>query len=274
VAGRGHLLDPLLVPIAVLATNALLAGRRLVGVARDRRQLRALFSQYVPAAVARELVDSGHAQSAAAGARLNVTVLFCDLRGFTAVAARLIPAQVRELLDCYYEALSPLILERGGTVMQYTGDEIFAVFGAPTPIPDSASTALDVAHDMFAHLGALNEHLVSEGLPPVNYGIGLHTGEVVAAHVGSQIRRQYSVIGDTVNVGSRFCSLARDGQIAYSEQLRAACSTPPPGKAIGGIQLKGVEHPVTAYLIQAGPREEDTAPPPPSPDEHDTTVVV
>jgi adenylate cyclase len=231
----------------------LLAGRRLAGIARDRRKLRALFSQYVPATVARQLVDSGNAQSAVAGARLTVTVLFCDLRGFTAVAARLTPAQVRELLDCYYEALSPLILERDGTVMQYTGDEIFAVFGAPTPIPDSAATALAVAQDMFDDLDELNEHLAARGLPTVNYGIGLHTGEVVAAHVGSQIRRQYSVIGDTVNVGNRYCSLAREGQIAYSEQLRTACTTPPPGEPIGAVVLKGVEHPVTAYIIQAGP---------------------
>jgi adenylate cyclase len=189
------MLDPLLVPVAVAAVVVLVGGRRLVGVARDRRKLRTLFSQYVPASVARQLVESGNAQSAAAGARLTVTVLFCDLRGFTATAARLTPAQVRELLDCYYEALSPLILERDGTVMQYTGDEIFAVFGAPAPMPDSATTGLAVAYDMFAHLDDLNDDLVSRGLPTVNYGIGVHTGEVVAAHVGSQIRPQFSVIG-------------------------------------------------------------------------------
>ncbi len=252
-AGSGHLLNPMLVPVAAMATIVLLAARGLVGVSRERRNLRALFSQYVPASVARELVESGGAKSAAAGARLTVTVLFCDLRGFTAMAARITPGQVRELLDCYYEALSPLILERGGTVMQYTGDEIFAVFGAPTPLPDSASTGLAVAHDMFAQLDELNEQLVVRDLPPVNYGIGLHTGEVVAAHVGSRIRRQYTVIGDTVNVGSRFCSLARDGQIAFSEQLRAACATAPLGEPMGGIQFKGLDHPITAYLYQAGP---------------------
>jgi class 3 adenylate cyclase len=270
MADHGRLLNPLMVPVATVVAVALLGVRRLAGVARERRKLRALFSQYVPATVARQLVDSGTAQSAAAGARLTVTTLFCDLRGFTATAARLTPAQVRELLDCYYEALSPLILEHDGTVMQYTGDEIFAVFGAPTPMPGSAETALTVAEAMFDHQQELNDQLAARRLPTVNYGIGLHTGEVVAAHVGSQIRRQYSVIGDTVNVGNRYCSLARAGQVAYSEELRAACAEPPHGEPISGVQLKGVDHPVTAYIIQLGSTDQCGGPQPPALPEPET----
>jgi adenylate cyclase len=250
LASRGWLLDPLRpaagVGAAAVAVGVALLVRQLV----QRRRLARLFSEYVPADVARELVESGRAQTAQAGERLLVTVLFCDLRGFTPTAARLAPADVRLLLDTYYEHLSRVVFAYGGTVLQYTGDEIFAVFGAPVPRSDHADAGLGCAAGMRAALPELNAELAERGLPGVAFGIGLHTGSVVAAHVGSSVRRQYSVIGDAVNVGSRLCAQARDHQIVFSQALADHLTTAVDAEPLGDIPLKGVAVPMPLHQLR------------------------
>jgi adenylate cyclase len=249
LARTGWVLDPVTPAAAasslLMAFGATALARQLV----ERRRLATLFREYVPADVARDLVESGRARIAQAGERLLVTVLFCDLRGFTPIAARLSPADVRALLDRYYETFSRIVLDHGGTVLQYTGDEIFAVFGAPLPRTDHADAALACAGRMHDALPECNAALGAEGLPAVCFGIGLHAGVVVAAHVGSSIRRQYSVIGDPVNVGSRLCGQAGAGQTVFSGALHDRLARPPDLPAESGVRLKGVEAPVTLYRV-------------------------
>ena len=145
LAGAECLLDPVrpsLAAVVAFTTLVVSAGVRQV---LQRRRLAKLFSQYVPPDVARDLIESGRAETAQAGERLLVSVLFCDLRGFTPTVARLSPADVRELLDRYYETYSQVVFQHGGTVLQYTGIEIFAVFGGPLPRSDHADAALACA---------------------------------------------------------------------------------------------------------------------------------
>ena len=257
LAAEGTLVDPARpVAVAGLTVGFLLAGRQVYAVV-ERRRLAQLFAEYVPAAVAKTLIESGRAALATAGERLTVTVFFCDLRGFTATAARLAPADVKALLDTYYEGLSPVVHDHGGTLLQYTGDEIFAVFGAPLPSSHHADDAFACALSMFDVVPEVNQLLARLGLPSIEFGVGLHSGDVVAAHVGSQVRRQYAVIGDTVNVGSRFCSLARAGQITFSQATWQAMSHPPQAVPVGPVELKGVAQPMAAYVVA---RELWTAP--------------
>ena len=145
VADRGRLLPALLPVVAVLVAALLLGVAGQIEVVRERRRIRALFAQYVPRSVAEQLVASGRAGAASEGERVAVTTLFCDLRGFTPIAARLEPSQVRELLNTYYEQMAQVVLDEGGTVLQYTGDEIFGVFGTPLPQDDHARAALRCA---------------------------------------------------------------------------------------------------------------------------------
>jgi len=250
LASRGWLIDPLRPAAGAVAAAVAVAVALLVRQLVQRRRLARLFSEYVPPDVARDLVESGRAQTAQAGERLLVTVLFCDLRGFTSTAARLAPADVRLLLDTYYEHLSRVVFAYGGTVLQYTGDEIFAVFGAPVPRSDHADAALDCAAGMRAALPELNTELAGRGLPRVAFGIGLHTGSVVAAHVGSSVRRQYSIIGDTVNVGSRLCAQARDHQIVFSQALADHLTTAVDADPLGDIPLKGVAEPMPLHRLR------------------------
>ena len=259
VAGRsGHLVDPVVllagtVVALVVASNQ--AGLRAFG---ERRRIRSLFGQYVPPAAVDELLDSGRADVAAAGERLEVTVLFCDLRGFTPLSATLAPHDVRRLLDEFYEGLSGLVLDHGGTVLQYTGDEILAVFGAPNPLKAHAEEALACARAMQAQQAPLAEQMNASGLPAVSYGIGVNSGEVVAAHVGSSLRRQYSVIGATVNVGSRLCSQAGVGEIVFSDDTRRQITDPGEAEELPDVMLKGVTGPVRLWRL-AGEAATDAA---------------
>jgi adenylate cyclase len=200
----------------------------------------ALFSQYVPEAVAQQLVDADRAQVAAEGERLDMTVLFCDLRGFTALSESLEPATVRVMLNHYYDRVTDVVLAMGGTLMKYVGDEVFAVWGAPLPTPDHSARAFECAMAIQGLTPTLNAELVELGAPAVAFGIGLNTGEAVAAHFGGGRRRQYDVVGDTVNVGARLCSIAGRGEIILPEKIYEKVADPPPVEEVGPVSLKGV----------------------------------
>ena len=157
--------------------------------------------------------------SAVEGERLEMTVLFCDLRGFTALSENLEPAIVRVMLNHYYDRVTDIVLAMDGTLMKYVGDEVFAVWGAPLPSDDHPQRALECAIAIQELTPDLNRELVEQGAPEVSFGIGLNTGDAVAAHFGGGRRRQYDVVGDTVNVGARLCSAAGRGEIILSDAV-------------------------------------------------------
>lgn len=258
-AASSWTLDPVGPVVAALLMVAFLSAVRQIANWQERRRLALLFRQYVPPDVADELIGSGRATAAAAGERLNVTSLFCDIRGFTPLAGSLEPSAIRELLDRYYEVMSAVIFEHEGTVLQYTGDEIFAVFGAPLIDVDHADHAMSAALAMIDALPRLHRSLARDGLPEVSMGIGLHSGPVVAAHVGSSVRRQYAVLGDSVIIASRLCGVATAGQVCYSSAVAAVSASALPGRLIGPIELKGVDQPVITYVIDPHDERPGTA---------------
>lgn len=207
---------------------------------RMRRRVASLFSQYVPRVVADELIASGRVDDAVRGERLTVSVLFCDLRGFTATAARLEPAHVRDLLNVFYDETARLVHAHNGTLLAYVGDEVFAAWGAPVPDADGASKAVLCARALQDASSGINDRLAKHHLPPIAYGIGVHTGEVIAAHVGSDVHRQYTMIGDSVNCGSRLCTLAGRNEIVVSSETYDGLADRPPAQVLPGIRLKGV----------------------------------
>lgn len=245
----GRNLDNVWPNVAVLLSAGGVVGARYLTEVRERRRVAGLFRQYVPDRVADDLLASQALAAAAEGERVDVTVLFCDLRGFTATAAALEPADVRAMLEVYYDVSTRIIHDHDGTVMQFVGDEVFAVFGAPLAQPDHAQRALDAARAMQAGALEINAALADRGVT-VAYGIGLNTGTVVAAHVGSQVHRQYAVVGQTVNVGARLCSLAEPSGIVLSRWTRDALTTVPTLESLGTVPLKGVtEDPEPARVV-------------------------
>ncbi|HEX9890395.1 MAG TPA: adenylate/guanylate cyclase domain-containing protein [Nitriliruptorales bacterium] len=246
--GQGSASDLVYPSLAVILAGISAIVLRYVTELRERRRVAALFGQYVPPAVAKELIDSGRLAAATEGERVEITVFFCDLRGFTKAAAGLEPSEVRGMLNHYYEHVTSLVLDHSGTVMQYVGDEVFAIWGAPVRHDDHAQRAVDCAVAVRDSVDRLNADLAAGGLPPVAFGIGLNVGPVVAAHVGT-FHKQYAVIGDTVNVGSRFCALAKEHQIALPGELRDRLTDPPPLLQVGPVAMKGVERDFEVFKV-------------------------
>jgi adenylate cyclase len=235
--------------IAVIVAVPLSGAVRYVVVARQQRRVTSLFAQYVPERVAQQLIDEGLVETARSGQRSQVTVLFCDLRGFTALSARTEPAEVNDMLSHFYEYASRIVLEEEGTLMQYVGDEIFAVFGAPIAAADHATRGLAAARRMQESIDEFDADLRAGDHEVLRFGIGVNCGEVVAAHAGSTWRRQYTVIGDTVNVGSRLCSQAGPGQVVLSEAVRASVEPSPQVEPLGERLMKGVSADFLAWKL-------------------------
>ena len=248
----GHIENLIYPLVAIIVAFVAALGIRYATETRHRRRVSALFAQYVPETVARQLEESGRAESAIEGERLDVSLFFCDMRGFTSLSATLTPAQVRAMLNEFYELVTEIILNHGGTVLKFVGDEVFAVFGAPLPVPDHAQVSLDCAMEIQRRAPELDEQLADLGIPPVEFGIGMNSGDVVAAHVGGGRRRQYDIVGDTVNLGSRLCGQAGRGEIVLTEVMLALLTNPPATESMGAVQLKGLEEPVPLVKVVVG----------------------
>lgn len=249
----GRNLDNLWPNVAILLAAGGVVGARYVTEVRERRRVAGLFKQYIPDSVAEDLINSARLVAAAHGERIEVTVFFCDLRGFTATAAHLEPSVVREMLEVYYDVATRVLHEYDGTVMQFVGDEVFAVFGAPFHMHDHADRALQAAMALQAAATEINAVLAEQGVE-IAYGIGLNSGEVVAAHVGSAVHRQYAVVGQTVNVGARLCSLAEPGGVVVSRALRDRLRGEAPEVVLlGEVTMKGVKKdPEPARVVMPG----------------------
>jgi adenylate cyclase len=136
-----------------------------------------------------------------------------------------------------------------GTLMKYVGDEVFAVWGAPIPSDDHPAQAFACAVAIQELTPELNRELLDRDAPEVAFGIGLNTGEAVAAHFGGRRRRQYDVVGDTVNVGARLCSIAGRGEIILSDQVLSRIPDPPLVEPVGPVELKGVSRELRLWRL-------------------------
>jgi adenylate cyclase len=253
---HGHIMN-LIYPIGMMAIAFVAAFMiKYFTETRQRQRVSKLFAQYVPEAVAQQLVDEGRVEQAAEGERLDVSLFFCDLRGFTAMSRSLTPQQVRAMLNEFYDVLTDITLDHNGTVLKFVGDEVFAVFGAPLPVENHPQVALECALAIQRAAPALSEKLAAMGIPPAHFGIGMNSGEVVAAHVGGGKRRQYDIVGDTVNIGSRMCGQAGKGDIVMPKTMYDILSDPPYAESMGLVSLKNVEVPLELMRIRADWTEE------------------
>jgi adenylate cyclase len=204
------LVVPVAAPAAALALGllgALLAGAAIE--ASERRRTRALFGRFVPGPVVDELLARGDAGGRAI--RQDATVLFCDLRGFTAFAEWAAPELVIDLLNHYLAEVTEGILAHGGTVVSYLGDGVMAVFGSPLARDDHAITAVRAAHELAGErLDSFNAWLAERGLEPFALGIGVNSGPVMSGLVGSERRMEYAAVGDTTNVAARLQAATKD----------------------------------------------------------------
>ena len=194
-----------------LAATFAVSGRFMsdaIAQARERAMLRGAFGGYVSPQIMDEIL-AGRIRPGLAGKRERVCILFSDIRDFTTRSEFMAPEALIETLNRYFSEMTQCVHQQGGTVDKFIGDGMMCFFGAPQPLARPAAAAVAAARDMLARLERLNASFRSNGIEPIAIGIGLHVGEAVLGHVGSDDRHEYTVIGDAVNIASRIEDLTK-----------------------------------------------------------------
>ena len=183
------------------------------------------------------------------GQDIDVTVMFCDIRGFTTISERLEPKEIVSMLNRYFTRLEKPIVENGGIINKYIGDAIMAVFGVPLQSKTHAHDAWKAAQGMRKQLAALNEELKKEGRQEIRFGIGLCSGKVLAGNIGTANRLEYTVIGDTVNTASRIESLCKTYKtdLLISEQTKELLPDEVSLTFIAESEIRGKEKRIKLY---------------------------
>lgn len=213
--------------------------------ARLYRQIDQLFRQYMPESVATALI-ADPAQAALGGATRTISVMFADLRGFTSLSERLSPPELVQLLNRYYGAAAQVVLAEGGTIDKFMGDAMMAIFNAPSQQPDHALRACRAALAMQRAIAPLT----AEAPDMPRFGIGVNTGEALVGNIGSEAIRNFTAIGDTVNLASRLQTRAEGGQVLINASTYAQVRDQVDATPLGRLQVKGKEEPVEVFLLR------------------------
>jgi adenylate cyclase len=215
---------------------------------KERDKLRATLGKYMTQTVMDHLLKG---RLELGGETRVVTILFCDIRGFTSISERMGAQSLVKLLNEFFTAMVTILMEEDAVVDKYIGDAIMAVFGAPISKPDDPLRAVRAAVRMRDALTSLNADLATRGIPEMRMGIGIHTGEVVAGNIGSNARMEYTVIGDAVNLASRLESATKDldASILVSEDTYALVRDQVSAVERGELPIRGRDRPVLAYEV-------------------------
>jgi class 3 adenylate cyclase len=180
-----------------------------------------------------------------------VTVLMSDLRGYTQFAERGDPAHVMDVLNGYLARMTDVVIEHGGTVNEFIGDAVFAVFGAPLAHPDHAERAAACALAMQDAMSEINRAHAGAGLPRFEMGIGVNTGEAVVGNIGSEQRAKYAVVGSAVNVAARVEGATVGGQVFITAATHARIQDAAEVAAPIALEAKGLSEPLSLYELRA-----------------------
>ncbi len=218
----------------------------------NREEQGETLSRLLPGGVADMLRSQG--SEAGETKELVVTVLMSDIRGYSTIAEHADPSALAGQLNVHRAEMNKAILSVDGTVMQFVGDAVMAVFGAPVPLEDHASCAVQAALRMHEAQDEVNRRWREQGLPEFGLGIGVTTGTVAAALLGSKERLEYTLVGDTVNLAQRLQQWAEPGDTVLSEATYQALTDPPGAEELPPALVKGRDTPVAAWRIAAANR--------------------
>jgi adenylate cyclase len=207
--------------------------------------------RFLPPQVAELIVSVGD-ERLLESHRREITVVFCDLRGFTAFAETSEPEEVMGVLGQYHEALGQLIFRHEGTLERFVGDGLVVLFNDPLPCPDPSARAVRMAIAMRARIAELSDGWRKRG-HRLGFGLGIAQGHATLGRIGFEGRSDYAAIGPVANLGSRLCDEAGDGQILVSARVMAAVEQLVELEPVGELTLKGLVRPVSAYNV-LGPR--------------------
>ena len=212
---------------------------------RERKRVTDTFGRYVSKEVADEILKSEKIDLK--GQEKEITILFADIRGFTSLSEKLKPHEVVNMLNNYLGSMTEAVLENKGTLDKYIGDCIMAVFNSPTNQPDHIIRAIKTAINMQKAVEKVSKR---KKVPKIQCGIGINTGEAIVGNIGSEKRLDYTAIGDSVNLASRLCSIAKPNQIIIPDFVYQKVKDKVKAKKVGEVKLKGKEKPVLVYEIK------------------------
>jgi len=218
---------------------------------REKRKVARLFGRYVSRDVYAQLMDNPDLAELG-GKRRDMTVLFSDIRGFTSVTERGDPEALVAQLNEYFSRMVTIVFRNQGTVDKFVGDMVMALFGAPLDDQDHADHAVTAAVEMVRELGELNREWAARGLPQLDIGVGVNSGDMIAGNIGSSSIMSYTVIGDNVNLGSRLESLNKDykTRIIISDATRGRLTTPRELLPLGDVVVKGKSKAVAIFEVK------------------------
>jgi adenylate cyclase len=228
---------------AIAIQNARLASR----IEREA-QTRAQISRLIAPSIVEQVVK-GELQIEKGGRLNEITMLFTDIRGFTAMSDGRAPEDVVTTLNEYFEVMVDILFQYTGTLDKFVGDEIIGLFGAPIPIEDAPYKAVACAISMLQALDEFNRTRAAENQPPINIGVGINTGKVITGSIGSTRALQYTAIGGPMNVASRFCSLAKPGEIVISDTTYRYVADRIDATELPAVKVKGVAAEQTIYRV-------------------------
>jgi sigma-B regulation protein RsbU (phosphoserine phosphatase) len=219
---------------------------RMLKEIKELNTVRETFGRYLSEEVVSEILKSPGGVDLQGELR-EITILVSDLRGFTRLSERLPPQAVLEIINRYLERMTDIIIRHEGTIDEFTGDGILVFFGAPRMLPDHAGRAVACALEMQEALTALNKEYDDLGLPQLQMGIGINTGELIVGNIGCEKRKKYGALGNPINVAFRVESHTNGGEILLTssvyrciDKVLRVCST-------REVHLKGIDKPVTLY---------------------------
>jgi len=251
--GRERLILPMAAPLVTLGLcySAAMAYR-FQSEFRERLRNRAYLDLYVTRQVAERILSDPSAAELG-GQRVDVSVLFSDIRGFTPMSEAMSPEAVVAILNEYFDRMVPVIMVEEGTLDKYVGDAIMAVWGAPMPQRDHARRAVRAGLGMLAALSELQAGWRERGVPAFEIGIGINSGEAVAGNIGSRKRAQYTVIGDSVNTAARLESLNKElgTRMIISDATYRLVEDMVEVRLLPPVMVKGKAEPLTVYEVLA-----------------------
>tara|TARA_S200000501_G_scaffold174266_2_gene164009 strand:+ start:11415 stop:13445 length:2031 start_codon:yes stop_codon:yes gene_type:complete len=214
----------------------------------DVSKLKNTFKRYVSKQVVDEILDD-ETKLNLGGEEREITVLFSDIRGFTSMAENMNPEEVVSTLNEHFKAMIEIVFKYNGTLDKIVGDQLMIVFGAPISNKDDTKRAVNTALDMQSKVKTINKARTKKGADPVYIGIGVNKGLAVSGNIGSDERMDYTIIGDTVNLGARLCSVAKPNEILISQSVYSDIKNGFKCKTLEPIRVKGKKEKVLVYSV-------------------------
>jgi adenylate cyclase len=248
--------------LAIALTYTGVAAYRFLYEDREKRKVTLLFGQYLKPEIVTELAKTrgGVEDILRGGERRDITLLFVDIRGFTAMSESMAAEDVTSVIQMYLDHLSGIIFTWDGTIDKYVGDEIVAFWNAPRHQENHALLAVRCTYDLINRAPELQQRLIENGLPPVRWGIGVNTGPAVVGNMGSRSRLQYTALGDTVNTAARLCSHAPAYHVLIGQATYDMCKDYIAVDLVPGVQLKGKSAQTFRIYQVTAIRETSTSP--------------